>query len=234
MNLASQGERLRDLLVLQWPPVAVAFREAPPPGVQRIEMPGPAGCAYWRLAAEGRVFYTDASDHFGCTIGSHTHGVDLPEDKVQELEAIVATMVGLEYIRMEEVAALPRRAGPFGVAVYAPLGQAPFEPDVILVRGNAKQIMLVAEAARAIGIAHEGAAMGRPACAMVPASLQSGHGALSLACIGNRVYTGLGDGELYFTVPGPRIAELVEKLETILQANQALERFHQRRRAGSN
>jgi len=39
-------------------------------------------------------------------------------------------------------------------------------PDVVLVRGNARQLMLPAEAAQAAGVAGTGAAMGRPTCAV--------------------------------------------------------------------
>jgi len=48
----------------------------------------------------------------------------------------------------------------------------------------------------------------------------------SLGCIGNRVYTGLGDDELYFTIPGPGLAAVVSKLETIVHANNELEAYH--------
>ena len=56
-------------------PVAVTFRAAAPAGVKRVARAGPAGCAYWRSASEGRVFYTEAEDHYNCPVGSHTHGV---------------------------------------------------------------------------------------------------------------------------------------------------------------
>src|SRR5215470_1626630 len=158
------ASRLSQLLGLGVAPVAVAFRSSAPTGVPRVERAGPAGCAYWRTASEGRVFYTEASDHYNCPVGSYTHGVDLPSDRAKELEGVVGIMVGLQYLRMEEVAALPRRAKPFGVAVYAPLADAPVEPDAVLVRGNARQIMLMAEAARAAGIGHESPTLGRPAC----------------------------------------------------------------------
>jgi uncharacterized protein (DUF169 family) len=140
-------------------------------------------------------------------------------------------MVGLQYIRMEEVAALPRRAEPFRVAVYAPLAQAPAPPDVVLVRGRARQIMLVAEAARGEGLEGDGSTLGRPACAMIPAALSRPDGVTSLGCIGNRVYTGLGDDELYFTIPGAKVGEEVERLEAVLRANRQLEQYHQGRRA---
>jgi len=231
MDARTAGRRMTELLGLRAAPVAVTFTSAAPAGVPRVAKAGPAGCAYWKQAAEGAAFYTEASDHFNCPVGSYTHGVGLPPERAKELEGVVGTMVGLQYIRMEEVGALPRRKEPFKVAVYAPLAEAPVPPDVVLVRGRARQIMLVAEAARAAGLAADAAAMGRPACAMIPAVLARPGGVTSLGCIGNRVYTGLGDDELYFTIPGGRIGDVVERLETVLHANRELEQYHQARRA---
>jgi uncharacterized protein (DUF169 family) len=231
MDAQTAGRRLSELLNLDVQPVAVTFAAAPPPGVARVSKAGPAGCAYWKQAADGAVFYTEAADHFNCPVGAHTHGVALPPERAQELEGVVGTMVGLQYIRMDEVAVLPRRTAPLQVAVYAPLAATPAPPDVVIVRGRARQIMLVAEAARAAGLASDAAAMGRPACAMIPAVLARPDGVTSLGCIGNRVYTGLGDDELYFTIPGARVGEVVERLATVLHANRELERYHQARRA---
>jgi len=231
MDVSGLHTTLSQLLGLDRAPIAIAFRPTAPSGISRVQRAGPAGCAYWKLAAEGGVFYTEAADHYNCPVGAHTHGVELPPERAAELQQVVGTMVGLQYLRMEEVPLLPRRAEPFGVAVYAPLGAAPTDPDVVIVRGNARQIMLVAEAARAAGIGHDGAVMGRPACAMIPEASRSGRGNTSLGCIGNRVYTGLGDAELYFTLPGSRLAEVVAKLQTIVHANRELESYHQARRA---
>jgi uncharacterized protein (DUF169 family) len=228
---ASAGERFAKLLALRTPPVAVAFRDRAPAGVARVERAGPAGCSYWKLAAEGHTFHTEAADHYNCPVGAHTHGVAMPAERAKELDAVVGTMVSLQYIRTEEVPAIPHRAAPFGVAVYAPLARMPVEPDVVIVRGTARQIMLVAEAARAAGIGADGAALGRPACAMIPEALGAARGNTSLGCIGNRVYTGLQDDELYFAIPGPRVGDVAERLETILHANGELERYHRDRQA---
>jgi len=168
-------QTLQELLDLRWPPVALSFRDTPPAGVPRVEHAAPAGCSYWRLATEGAVFYTVASDHYGCVVGSHTHNVDLPPDKAHDLRGMFAILVQLQYMQMEEVSSIPRRPAPFGVAIYAPLDQTLCDPDVVLIRGNARQAML--------------AAMGRPACAMIPSAIETSRGALSLGCIGNRVYT---------------------------------------------
>ena len=90
--------------------------------------------------------------------------------------------------------------------------------------------MLAAEAARASGVGHDGATLGRPACAMIPEAMHAARGNTSLGCIGNRVYTGLGDDELYFTVPGRNLDEFVSRLEAIHRANAELETYHQGRR----
>lgn len=230
LNLVTQGTQIQELLGLQLPPVAIAFRTSAPAGIPRIASPAPAGCGYWRLAAEGRVFYTEAADHYSCPVGAHTHGVDLPPTTAKELEGLVQTMVALQYITIEDIAVIPRRQDKFGVALYAPLADAPFEPDIVLVRGTVKQLMLLAEAAQAAGVAGGGATMGRPTCAVLPEALQSGRTATSFGCIGNRVYTGLGDDEGYYAIPGSKVGEVVSKLAAIVEANRQLEAFHRARR----
>ena len=46
--------------------------------------------------------------------------------------------------------------------------------------------------------------LGRPTCMALPAAMAHGS-VISSGCIGNRVYTGLGDDELYLMIPGPRL-----------------------------
>lgn len=226
MDLKTQGNKLRDLLGLDLAPVAISFVATPPTGVQHVPASGPSGCSYWKLAAEGNTFYTDAADHLNCTIGAYTHNVELSPEKGKELESMVGEMVKLQYIRSEEVPSIPRRDSPFQIAVYAPLADAPCDPDVVIVRGDARQTMLLTEASKAADIDAEVMTMGRPTCAMIPAAMQSEHGVSSFGCIGNRIYTGLGDNELYFTIPGQKVSAVVEKLETIANANLQLDTFH--------
>ncbi len=135
-TLEQAARTLVDQLKLHHQPIAIAFREKAPKGMNRVSIAAPAGCSYWKLASEGQSFYTEAFDHYHCPIGSHTHGIDLPDETAKELEGLVQTMVGIQYIRKEDIAAIPRLQKPFHVALYAPLGAASFEPDVILVRGS--------------------------------------------------------------------------------------------------
>ena len=220
---------LQDLLGLKAPPVSITFRQSAPDRIPRVASAGPSGCSYWKRAAEGQTFYTEAADHCNCPIGAYTHGVDMPAAQMQELQGVVSTMVSLGYIRGEEVPSIPRREERFGVAIFAPLADATEAPDVVLVRGNPKQLMLLEEAALAAGVRGAAPVMGRPTCAAVPLVLRTQQSVASLGCIGNRVYTELGDDEFYSALPGKHIAAVVEKLETIVNANRELEKYYRGR-----
>ena len=225
------AEQLRDLLELRTAPVALTFLLEPPADVSRLPAAGPSGCSYWARAAEGETFYTEAPDHYNCPIGAYTHGVELAPAQAKELESVVGKMIELHYLRPEEVPAIPRRPSEFRVAVYAPLADAPEDSDVVLVRGNAKQVMLLAEAAQAASVGAESGLMGRPTCAVVPDVLRTRRCAASLGCIGNRVYAGLSDDELYFALPGEHVKAVTEKLAAIVHANRELENYHRARAA---
>jgi uncharacterized protein (DUF169 family) len=216
-------------LNLEWRPVAVAFTKAPPEGLPRVDRALPAGCAYWKHASEGHGFYTTPEDHYGCTVGAFTHNVTLPDEKSRELESVVGTMVSLEYLSGDEVPSIPRRRDPMQFAAYAPLADATFAPDVVVFRGNARQLMLLSEAARSAGIFGGGDILGRPACAMIPHAGNTGGAVASFGCIGNRVYTGLADDEFYMAVPGAGLARMLERLAVIVNANVQLRAFHEGR-----
>ena len=215
-------------LQLSRPAVGIAFRDSPPDGVPHAAA-GPASCSYWKRAADGDVFWTDAGDHQGCPIGAHTHGVQMSEAKRQELMGLVGTMVELGYVRMDEVQSIPQRKAPLLVAVYAPLAKMPCPPDLVLVRGTTAQMMVVVEAAQSAGVAPEAPAMGRPTCAALPQSLDSRRPAVSLGCTGNRVYTGLAEGEGYVAIPAAALQAVSSRLEPLARANAELEKFHRAR-----
>jgi uncharacterized protein (DUF169 family) len=210
-------------------PVAVSFLAQPPAGFVRVHRSDAASCGYWKMASEGQAFYTTGDDHQNCPVGAFTHGVALSPAKQQELEGLIGTMVQLHYIKADEVPQIPHRTETLGVAVYAPLAQATFAPDVVIFRGTPRQIMLVSEAARRAGALDTAAVMGRPACAMLPQAIGSANAVTSVGCIGNRVYTGLADDELYIAVPGSAIDRVLAEIDTIVNANIELEKFHRAR-----
>jgi uncharacterized protein (DUF169 family) len=162
-------------------------------------------------------------------VGAFTHGVTLSPEKSDELQSLVGTMIELKYLDPAEVPHIPHRTAAMKIAAYAPLDRATFTPDVVVFRANARQIMLLSEAARAAGAFDRASVMGRPACAMIPAAANAKASVTSVGCIGNRVYTGLGDDEMYLTVPGGKVDAVLRQLETVVNANRTLKAFHEER-----
>jgi uncharacterized protein (DUF169 family) len=221
--------QLSEALGLQRRPVAVAFRPAPPPGVPRFSGVEPSGCSFWRLAMSDQTFYTVPADHHNCPIGSYTHNITLPAERAKEFEQTLGLMVDLGYLRMEEVPGIPRLPTAPGAVVYAPLGDIPVDPDVVLVAGRPGRVMLLQEAALRAGIASPAPLLGRPTCMALPASLAQGVIATT-GCVGNRVYTDLSEDELYVVIPGKDVARVAAEAQTIANANLKLTEYHQGRR----
>ena len=228
-DYSSIEQRVTQALGLTRRPVAVSFRDSAPAGVARFSGSEPSGCSFWRLARDGRTFFTVPSDHYNCAIGSHTHNIPLPPDRSKELDQTLSLMTGIGYIRMEEVAGIPRLAKTPGVVIYAPLGETPVDPDVVLFAGKPGRVMLLQEAALRAGVGSSLPALGRPTCMALPAALA--HGAVtSTGCVGNRVYTGLGEDELYVAMPGHALGRIADEAVTIASANARLADYHQGRR----
>src|SRR5271170_1084297 len=229
-NWKELEEKIGGAVKLARRPVAVSFLDAAPAGVKRFEGTEPSGCSFWRLAAEGRVFYTVPENHFNCAVGAYTHNIKLSPEREKETEQTLKMMFDLGYVKPEEVPQIPRLAKAPAAILYAPLGESPVAPDVVLFACRPAAAMLLNEAANRAGVASGAPALGRPTCMALPASLQ--HGAiLSLGCMGNRVYTGLSDDEMYFVLRGKDLAAVADALTVITTANAALQQYAQGRRA---
>jgi uncharacterized protein (DUF169 family) len=209
--------------------VAVTFLEAEPSGVAKFEGTQPSGCSFWRLAAEGRTFYTLPENHFNCAVGAYTHNITLSPEREKETGDTLKLMFDLGYVKPEEVPQIPRLPRAPKAILYSPLGETPAAPDVVLFACKPSAAMLLQEAAGRAGVAAAAPTLGRPTCMALPASLQHGT-VISLGCIGNRVYTGLAEEELYVVLRGGDLPAVAEALKTIDSANVALKDYAQGRR----
>jgi uncharacterized protein (DUF169 family) len=227
-NASDISRNLTERLSLRHEPVAVAFLATPPAGVRKFMGQVPSGCSFWSLAqtapAGKSAFYTVPSDHLNCPIGSYTHRVTPPAERARELDDALGLMVQIGYVKMEEVPGIPRWPTEAGAIVYARLGEMPVPADVVLFGARPRAAMLLAEAATRVAGAMP-AVLPRPTCMAIPAAATQGT-ALSYACIGNRVYTGLPDDELYVMVRAADLTRIVETLGTIEQANRELAAYH--------
>ena len=230
-NRRTQAEQLVAALELVLPPIAVAFRDSVPDGIAEFDGSAPAGCVFWQEAA-GRTFATSAGHHALCSIGIHTMNLSrAPASQPEELQATLGAMTGLDYVRAEEVAAIPVVQREVNHALYGPLADFPTEPDVVLLFANARQGLVLSEA---IGRVDGGVppAMGRPACAALPQAFNHGRATMSLGCCGARAYLdALSDDTALWALPGSRLDEYCEQIATFASANRTLAMFHERRRA---
>jgi uncharacterized protein (DUF169 family) len=221
--------QIAEAFCLKRRPVAVTFARNAPAGVRKFSGSEPAGCSFWRLAEGGGVFYTEPGDHYNCAVGCFTHSIALPPERASELDQTLAFMIELGYIKTEDLAHIAQLHETPRFITYAPLGEAPVTPDVVLFAGKPSTIMLLNEAALRAGVGTHSATLGRPTCMALPAALDRG-AALSTGCVGNRIYTGIGDDELYVAVRGADVERVAAQAQTIADANTRLAEYHRSRR----
>lgn len=208
-------------------PVAITFSDSAPEGVDAFQGSEPAACSFWRIAAQGRVFHAAAGDHLNCPVGGYTHNA-LPAERMPELQDALKLMTGIGYVRMEEIPGVFQMPKAAATVVYAPLGDTPLPPDVVLAAGKPLGVMLLSEAATRAGAMSSLPLLGRPTCMAIPAAIA--HGAVaSSGCIGNRIYTDIGGDELYIVLRGADLERIAAELDTILSANRTLDEFHRER-----
>jgi uncharacterized protein (DUF169 family) len=221
--------RLHQALPLPRRPVAVAFCDRLPAGVAKFIGSEPSGCSFWRLAARGHAFYTVPADHYNCAIGSYTHNLPLPPERSHELTQMLGFMSDIGYLRIEEVSRISRLPRTPAAVVYAPLGETPVEPDVVLLTGRPGTLMLVLEAANQAGATAQIPILGRPTCMALPIAIASG-AVMSAGCIGSRVYTDVGEDELYMAIPANDLCRIANEIDAIVAANSKLAEHHSERR----
>src|ERR1700742_5362900 len=210
-------------------PVAVTFLDSAPANVAKFSGTEPSGCSFWRLAANGQTFYTLPENHFNCAVGAYTHNIPLSPERAAETEQTLKMMFDLGYVTPEEVPQIPRLPKTPAAILYAPLGDSPVDPDVVLFACKPSAAMLLNEAAGRAGVASGMPALGRPTCMALPATMAHGS-IMSLGCMGNRVYTGLGEDEMYLVLRGKDLPKVAEALGVITGANNALQEYAAGRR----
>lgn len=216
---------LNSLLKLQSPPLAITFSSDAPQGVQRFEsdapdpMPDgrtgrvPAGCVFWIEAAKG-TFTTVPEDHANCSVGSLTHGLKTLEEVAGNSD--VAALVETGWVSMEVVPKIPVVKERADFITYGPLEETAVDPDVVFLRINAKQAMVLSDAVP--GLRFEG----KPQCHIVPMAKEQNEVAVSVGCMLSRVRTGLSNNEMTAAIPASRLAGIIHLLKTAAIADTAV------------
>lgn len=222
------AQGLSDTLTLTSPPVAITFSDDAPAGVDPFDAPMPsatsdgrtgrvaAGCVFWVKAAD-RTFSTVAEDHANCSVGSVTHGFKTLDEVAGNAD--VAALLDAGWVSMDVVPQIPVVHDRPGTVTYGPLAETPIDPDVVLVRINAKQLMVLADALPGLRIE------GKPQCHIVAIAKQDGEVAASVGCALSRVRTGMPATEMTCAIPGARLPAVLSALSTTAQADTTVARY---------
>jgi uncharacterized protein (DUF169 family) len=222
-NWEDLANQLSKTLGLHHAPIAISFTNEA--SASRIEGSEPepsgdgrtgkvaAGCVFWIKAAD-QTFSTVPSDHYNCSVGSVTHGLKSLEEVMANED--VQGILEAEWVTPEEAMQLPVIQNKPNYVVYGPLAATPIEPDVVLLRINAFQAMVINDAISNLGI------VGKPQCHIIPMAKEQNKIAMSTGCMLSRIRTGMSPQEMTCTIPSGRLAEVVDKLEARRAANSAV------------
>src|SRR5215510_11301646 len=227
-NWSQLAATLADELHLATPPLAITFSDDAPDGVPAFGAPMPdalpdgrtgrvpAGCVFW-IEAAARTFSTVAEDHGNCSVGSVTHGFKTLDEVAGNSD--VAALLDTGWVTMDVVPQIPVVTEKPGAVVYGPLAGAPVDPDVVLLRLNAKQLMVVSDAVPGLRIE------GKPQCHIVAIAKEQGEVAASVGCALSRVRTGMPATEMTCAIPASKVDEVVTAIERNAVADTAVARY---------
>jgi uncharacterized protein (DUF169 family) len=223
-HLAAIAKQLSDDLELDRPPVQVSYLDEPPSGVDKHPGGAPSICTFF---AEGtrRPFYAGLSDHEACEVGAFVLGVAPQGEIGGRLTGTVGMMQQAGYLTPGEEAHIPRNAKPPKFVAYGPLGSLGVAPTTVLIFAHPKSAMFAMEAA------HGPVPMnGRPMCAIVPTLNQGAPVAVSIGCIGSRIFTQMGDDRMVVGVRGDHLEAFAKDVRRIRDANRSVGAEDTRRR----
>jgi uncharacterized protein (DUF169 family) len=213
------GTELTEVLHLQVAPVAITFADAPPDGIAPFDLPMsepaddgrrgrvPAGCVFWVHGAT-KTFSTVAEDHGNCSVGRFTHGFATLEEVAGNGD--VAALLESGWVNEEAVMGIPQVTERPGAVVYGPLGEVDDddEPDVVLIRVNGRQMMVLSDALPGLRIE------GKPQCHIVAIAKNEQQPAASVGCALSRARTGMQPDEMTCALPGGQLASIVAAVRT--------------------
>ena len=112
-------------------------------------------------------------------------------------------------------------SGSPGSIVYGPLADTPpgVDPDVVLLRVNGRQLMVLSDAFPEMRIE------GKPQCHVVALAKETGVPAASVGCALSRARTGMTPDEMTCALPAAGLGGLVDKLEATAGVDTTVARY---------
>lgn len=216
---------LIDVLKLDYPPVAIAPISKRPEDIPVFSGTSPSACAFWR-EAETRLFAVKSSEHMNCPIGAHVMGFALTPEAMRSFEKGLSMMCEVGYLvgpkEAEKIPALSHKAD---ALLYGPLSQFPVPPEEVVLWVKPSSAMLLREATSDASWLKEGGlkVLGRPGCAALSVSQQSGEVAFSMGCTGMRTFTEIPSEYMLAAIPGKILDRIVGLMTQMDAANCAMQ-----------
>lgn len=210
-------------MLLEKKPIGITRVNNPPAMVKDCSKEVPSACQFWIMAQE-EMFYASAQQHMNCPLGAQVMGFELPKEKQEELQGLVEQMCDLCYIDPEEGSQIPKFKETKKGAIYGPLKEFQFSPDIVLICVTPKTNMLIKEAFGQTqwNQVFEYPTFGRPGCGILPIGAGAPNVVTSFGCTGMRINTEIPDRLMPVVFAGNKLELVVSKCEEIIKINQRM------------
>jgi uncharacterized protein (DUF169 family) len=125
----------------------------------------------------------------------------------------VAALLASGWVTMDMVPQIPVITQRANFITYGPLQDTTLDPDVVLLRLNPKQVMILHDAVPELRLE------GKPQCHIIAIAKEHHQVAASVGCMLSRVRTGLPNSQMTCAIPAPQLADVVARLRTTCQAD---------------
>lgn len=219
---------ITEALHLELPPVAITFADERPDGVSGFDAPMsepaadgrqgrvPAGCVFWGHAA-AKTFSTAPEDHGNCSVGSLTHGLKSLEEVGGNDD--VSSLLASGWMNMDMVPGIPTVSKKPASIIYGPLAKSPVDPDVVLLRVNGRQMMVLSDAIPGLRIE------GKPQCHIVAVAKEQGVAAASVGCALSRARTGMKPHEMTCAIPAAGFSEVARRVQATAEMDSVVAKY---------
>jgi uncharacterized protein (DUF169 family) len=155
-------------------------------------------------------------------------GFDMPAEVQEQLGGMVKKMCECSYLSVDEPAHIPTLKEKKAGVVYGPLKDFPGDPQLVLMWLKPSQAMIYNEVLGCCKWSDNmgSMALGRPACAVIPTTLNDSPFGMSLGCAGMRTFTEISDEHILATLNFNEIDNFLTSLQTTVSANKEMTDFY--------
>lgn len=230
IDYAKASEILKKYLGLSGSPVAVKLAKSPdelPEGIEEIGEEMRHCQMVLKARNEGDIFYATAKRHL-CMGGAWAIGLRELTGSLKSGEfyyklgkfgswaSSLRTMQQVPHVHLPGELAPPTHA-----TVYAPLEKTPFDPHVIVIFGQPRMMLKLAQALlyRTGGRLNFSMAGIQSVCAdTVALPYMTGAANFSMGCDGSRKFSGIPDDEMVMGFPAEMLTEVADAVQTVTGA----------------